>query len=284
MEHVDHVFSKFIQQGVIKDDILDMMEQFGLIAKFSPSPSDIKYFVPAQLEPSPEDFCQIEPSHSDPCPLYLRFVHGFVPHGLFSQLVSQTIRWCCKETWPMELPMLYQNGALFLIGKQVHNFILICKKSFIKIVLMQRMQSHQVSADKSEQLPSLVREFVERTLQTLSKELPYLSGLQYELCVACPNCHQKRDGADQECSKHGRVSCEDDECFHLLKMKEDKPPICGRKAWGEEHLVHGLEKWLLKRTRQVHDLCSLYILIKICLTRKGHTYFTWVRRGGGLSI
>ena len=142
------------------------------------------------------------------------------------------------------------------------------------------MQSHQVSADKSEQLPSLVREFVERTLQTLSKELPYLSGLQYELCVACPNCHQKRDGADQECSKHGRVSCEDDKCFHLLKMKEDKPPICGRKAWGEEYLVHGLAKWLLKRTSQVHDLCSLYILIKICLTRKGHTSSTWVERGG----
>ena len=158
----------------------------------------------------------------------------------------------------MEHPMLYQNGACFFIGKQVHNFILICKKSFIKIVLRRRMQSHLVSADKSEQLPSLVREFVERTLQTLSKELPYLSGLQYELCVACPYCHQGRDWVGQECFNHGRVSCEDEECFHLLKIKEDKPPFCARKAWGEEHLVHGLEKWLLKRTSQVHDLCCLF--------------------------
>ena len=57
MELVDHAFSKFIQQGVGKDDILDMMEQFGLIAKFSPSPSDVKYFVPAQLKTPPKDLC-----------------------------------------------------------------------------------------------------------------------------------------------------------------------------------------------------------------------------------
>ena len=259
MEHIDHVFSKFIQQGVIKDDILDMMEQFGLIAKFSPSPSDVKYFVPALLELSPEDFCQTEPSHTDPCPLYLHFVHGFVPHGLFSQLVSQTIRWCCTKTWPMEQPKLYQNGACFFIGRQVHNFILICKKSFIKIVLRKRMQSHQASVEKSEELPTVVREFVERTLQTLSQELAYLNGLQYEFCVACPYCHQGTDRVGQKCSNHGRVSCVDEECFHLLKIKDDRQLICTRKPWGEEHPVRGLEKWLSKKTSQVHDFCILYI-------------------------
>ena len=143
MEHVDRVFSKFIQQGVIKDDILDMMEQFGLIAKFAASPTDVKYFVPCQLKSSPEQLCKMEPSHTDPCPLYLHFMHGFLPHGLFSQLVSRSIRWCCK-TWSMPQPKLYQNGAWFVIGKQIHDFILICQKSFVKIVLRQRTQSHQV--------------------------------------------------------------------------------------------------------------------------------------------
>ena len=133
MEHIDHVFSKFIQQGIIKEDILDMMEKFGLIAKFSPSPSDVQYFVPAQLKTPPKDICQMAPSHADPCPLYIHFVHGFVPHGLFSQLVSRFIRWCCK-TWPLQHPKLYQNGAWFVIGKQIHDLIVICKKSFIKIV------------------------------------------------------------------------------------------------------------------------------------------------------
>ncbi|KAJ7315646.1 hypothetical protein OS493_038479 [Desmophyllum pertusum] len=98
MELVDLVFFRFIQQGVIKEDILDMMEQFGLIAKFSPSPTDVKYFVPAQLKSSPEDLCKMEPSPTDPCPLYLHFVvDGFVPHGLFSRLVSRSTSWCSEK-------------------------------------------------------------------------------------------------------------------------------------------------------------------------------------------
>ena len=62
MEHVDHVFSSFIEQGIIKEDILDMMEQFGLIAKFSASPTDEKYFVPAQLKSPPFELCKMKPS------------------------------------------------------------------------------------------------------------------------------------------------------------------------------------------------------------------------------
>lgn len=49
MDLVDHVFSEFCQQGMAKEDILNLMEQFGLIAKFASSPDDVKYFVPAQL-------------------------------------------------------------------------------------------------------------------------------------------------------------------------------------------------------------------------------------------
>ncbi|KAJ7358725.1 hypothetical protein OS493_022171 [Desmophyllum pertusum] len=96
MELVDHVFYKFIQQGLVKKDILDMMERFGLIAKFSPSPTDVKYFVPAQLKSPPKRVCDVEPSSHDPCPMYVHFVVGFVPHGLFSQLVSRAISWCSK--------------------------------------------------------------------------------------------------------------------------------------------------------------------------------------------
>ena len=258
MEHINHVFSKFIQQGIIKADILDMMEKFGLIAKFSLSSSDVKYFVPAQLKTPPKDLSQMAPSHTDPCPLYIHFVHGFVPHGLFSQLVSRFIGWCC-ETLPSQLPKLYQNGAWFVIGKQIHDLILICKKSFIKIVLGQRMQSHQVSAEKSEELATQVRVFVQETLQTLSQELPYLSGLQYELCVVCPYCHQGRDEGIKECSSHGRVSCYDEECFHLLEVKQPQPLICTEKFCNEVRTVHGLDKWFLKRTSQVH-VCDLHDL------------------------
>ena len=267
MELVDDVFSKFIQQGIIKDDILNMMEQFGLIAKFSLSPSDVKYFVPAQLKTPLKDFCQMAPSYADPCPLYFHFVHGFVPHGLFSQLVSKFIPWCCK-TWPSQHPKLYQHGAWLTIAieKQIHDFVVICKKSFIKIILRQRINAHKkiklvVPAEVSEELhiATQVREFLEGTLETLSQELPYLSGLQYELRVACPYCHPKRDEGIQKCSNHGKLSCDDEKCFCLLPVTQGQPLICMRKVYNEVHTVDGLEKWFLKRTSQVHDLCNLYI-------------------------
>ena len=137
MELVDYIFSRFLQQSIIKEDILDMMERFGLIAKFSLSPTDVKYFVPAQLKSSPKCLSEIEPSSFDPCPLYLHFVDGFVPHGLFSQLISKSSSWC-SATGCTQPPNLYQNGARFIIRAQsVHSFILICKKRFIKMLLKQ---------------------------------------------------------------------------------------------------------------------------------------------------
>ena len=182
MEHVDHVFSSFITGGIVKADILDMMERFGLIAKFSASPTDKKYFVPAQLKSSPVELCNMELSSTDPCPLYLLFVHGFVPHGLFLQLVSRSIRWCSK-TWATHQPSLYQNGAWFIIGKDIHDFVLICKTGFVKVILRQRKaQSHQVEGQNSVELATLVREFLEDTLKNLSHEMPYLRGMKYRLC------------------------------------------------------------------------------------------------------
>ncbi|KAJ7358871.1 hypothetical protein OS493_020709 [Desmophyllum pertusum] len=193
----------------------------------------------------------MEPSPTDPCPLYLHFVHGFVPHGLFQLLVSRSIRWCC-ETWPMEHPTLYQNGAWFVIGNQIHDFVLVCKTRFIKIVLRKRTQSHQVSREKSAELAALVREFVEGTLQDLSQELPYLSGLQYEFCVACPYCHQETEEVGQACSNHNKISCTHEQCFHLLEIKQDQRLICMRKPCDKVLTVRGLGKWLLKRTSQVN--------------------------------
>ena len=128
MELLDHVFSKFLLEGVARKDILDLMEQFGLIAKFSSSKTGEKYFVPSQLKASPDSHCSVVPTRLDPCPLYVYFVSGSVPHSLFTRLVSRSVRWC-SEAGPTQPPTLYQNGAWFVIEKKtVHDFVLICKK------------------------------------------------------------------------------------------------------------------------------------------------------------
>ena len=250
MELVDHVFSSFITGGIVKADILDMMEQFGLIAKFSVSPTDKKYFVPAQLKSSPVELCNMELPLTDPCPLYLLFVHGFVPHGLFLQLVSRCIRWCSK-TWASHQPTLYQNGAWFIIGKDIHDFFLIRKTEFVKVILRQRAQSHQVVGQNSVKLATLVREFLENTLQNLSQEVPYLRGLQYRLCVACPYCHQGAEETRRACSDHMKTTCTHKDCLHLIDANEGQPDICKRKLWDMVAPVCGLKKWFLKRRSQV---------------------------------
>lgn len=248
MELVDHVFSKFIQEGLVKEDILNMMEWFGLIAKFSPSQDDVKYFVPSQLKSSPESLYEVEPSvHHDPCPLYLRFLVGFVPHGLFPQLVSRTISWCSK-TGPTQSPNLYLNGAWFVIGRQViHDLILICQKSFIKIVLKHRRQDEVVSMSALAEIARSVRLFMESTLQDLSHELPYLNGLQYEFCVACPYCPE----GGQQCVNHSQFSCKHDDCLHLLEIKQGERLVCMKSVCDKVLTVPGLEKWFSQKTNQV---------------------------------
>ena len=254
MELVDHVFSKFLLQGVVKDDILHMMEQFGLVAKFSPSSTDEKYFVPSQLAASSNHLSAVQPSASDPCPLYVHFVVGFVPHGLFTQLVSRSIHWC-SNAGPKQPPTLYRNGAWFVIGTQIfHDLVLMCKKRFIKIVLKQRTHSQQVSEDDSTEVAVQVREFVECSLRGLSQDLPYLKGLHYQLCVACPYCHQGK----RECTNHRQSACTHEDCLHLLEIKKGEPLICKQTLCNEVLTVHGQEKWFSQNIKVHKDIQAIF--------------------------
>ena len=247
MELVDYVFSKFIQQGLVKEDILDMMERFGLIAKFAASPCDVKYFVPAQLKSPPEDLAKMEPSSTDPCPLYLHFVDGFVPHGFFSQFVSRSISWCSK-IGSVQPQNLYRDGAWFVVGRQImHDMILICKKKFIKISLRQRSRDEAVSVPTSPETATRVRLFVEDTLKDLSQQFQYLGNLQYKFCVACPYCME----GSKECINHGQTWCTHDDCLHLLEIKQGEHLICMERFSGKVLTVRGMEKWYSQRTRQV---------------------------------
>ena len=220
-----------------------MMELYGLIAKFSFVPTDgeqeQRYFVPAQLRSSPSGLCAIKLSDTDPCPLYLHFLDGFVPHGLFSQLLSRCIRWC-SERGPKQAPNLYQNGARLFIGKQIiYSLILICRKRFIKIILKQKRPSSAPPSTSLAEMACDVRVFLEETLQYLSHDLPWLRNLGYELCVACTDCLEQ----SKECVKHREVCCAHDDCLHLIRVLPEQPLICPKSFSDETIEVRGLEKW-----------------------------------------
>ncbi|XP_044171347.1 uncharacterized protein LOC114952154 [Acropora millepora] len=239
---VDHVFSKFIDQGLCKQDILDLMELHGLIAKFSiatdENQDEQRYFVPTQLRSSPSALCEIKPSGCDPCPLVLHFLDGFVPHGLFSQLVSKFIHWC-SENGLKETPQLFNNGARLFVRKQfIFALILICRKRFIKIVLKTRnpcsFKSQWMNA--SNKMAIEVRCFIERTLDGFSRDLSWLSNLRYELSVVCTYCL----GCTRDL--HKKTSCDQDDCLHLLRVRPGEELIC-LKNFCDETISPGWEMW-----------------------------------------
>ena len=245
MELVYHVFTPLFEKGVNKEDILDMMEQFGLIAKFSPSPADVQYFVPCQLRSSPEELCKLEPSSTDPCPLYLHFQEGFVPHGFFTRLVSKSVAWC-GANGSSQPPKLYQNGAWFVLeGRVLHDMIMICKKKYIKILLRQRIKNEAVSVSNSilAEVARSVRSFMESILEKMSQEFPYLSRTQHEFCVECPYCQQ----GGRKCTNHDQVSCAEEDCLHLLELRQGQDLICMESISNKVLTVPGQEKWLLNQ-------------------------------------
>ena len=221
-----------------------MMEHYGLIAKFSFLPADGEpkqtYFVPAQLRSSPSGLYEVKPSDCDPCPLYLHFPDGFVPHGLFAQLLARCIKWCSGCS-PKTAPNLYQNGARLFIGNQViFDVILICRKKFIKVIL-KRNPASAPPTTASATMASEVCAFLEHTLQDMSRELSWLRNLKYELCVVCAHCLNRTD----PCDKHSSVSCAHDDCLHLLPLRPKRQMIC-TVSFGDGPIAPaGLEQWFL---------------------------------------
>ncbi|XP_044169022.1 uncharacterized protein LOC114974232 [Acropora millepora] len=240
---VDLVFSKFIDKGLCKQDILDLMELHGLIAKFSiatdENQDEQRYFVPTQLRSSPSALCEIKPSGCDPCPLFLHFLDGFVPHGLFPQLVSKFIHWCAEKGFK-KTPQLFNNGARLFMGKPItFALILICRKRFIKIVLktMNPCSCKSQSMNASNKMARKVRKFIKKTLDGFSRDLSYLSNLQYEFSVVCTHCQQRESDLD------GLMSCCHDDRLHLLQVCRGEELICMENLSDEMVKVPGWEMW-----------------------------------------
>ena len=267
MELVNHVFDEASIGPLPKKDIIDMMEKFGLIAKFSgghassvATEAESTYFVPSQLKSSPKELCAIEPKKDDPSPLYLDFTVGFVPHGLFPQIVSRFIRWCSEQGFT-DPPNLYHNGSRFFVGKRnTHDLILIAKKRFIKIVLRKRKPGTCIQPpdaapegdDTDGHMAGKVLNFFKQTLKSLAGEIACLRHMRYVFCVLCPLCSER----EVECSKHRQVSCNQDDCAHLLPVQPGEELICSKDLDDESVKVPGLEKWFSQASAVVSIFCS----------------------------
>ena len=243
MELVEHVFSEFCQQGVVKEDILKMMMKFGLIVQFALSPTEEKCFVPCQLRSPPDNLCIKELSPGDPCPLYLDFQRmGYVPHGLYLQLVSRCTEWCSTSGFKKP-PKLYDGASLFFIGKEfTHQMMLVCKKRFIKIVLKQIKRNDGSSCEpvSAKEVPILVRTSLNEMMQNLPEALPWLKNVAYDLCVKCPYCLN----VEKRCDNHDQFPCDDERCLCLMTVAPDGScGYCLQSHLGEILPLPELKRW-----------------------------------------
>ena len=233
MRLVDHVFAEFLCDGQSQTDILCMMEMYGLIAKFTPEDSkksptpSVKYFVPAQLCSCP--VTDLDTSPTDICPLFINFSDGFLPHGLFPQLVSRFIS-ACPTLGCRDEPNLFQNLVRFILGES--DLFLICKQSYVKVILQNKEQDVG--------LASQVRELLESILCSLSRDFACLRNMRYEFCVTCPSCCN----LNKVCTKHKVQSCAFMDCIHFLPISDDGKLICKRTFGARSRVtVSGLEEW-----------------------------------------
>lgn len=265
MELVDHVFSEYDQHGPLKEDILDMMEQFGLIVKFN-SPTNEMYFVPCQLKTPPKPICEMEPSSPlDPSLLYLHFPAGFVPHCFFWQLVSRCSIWC-SQNGSARPPRFFSAASHFFVDKEaIYQLTLLCQKRFIKITLKQSQPIHVHSSSFTEarEVVVAVRTFLEETVQNLRRELPWLSNLTFDLCFACPRCLHKED----TCSNHDVISCDHEYCLCLLKcLHELQLSHCPNSLCVPT--LNGLEKWFAVKGELTWHEIELILKSVLSLNRR----------------
>ena len=232
MRLVDHVFAEFLCDGQSQSDILGMMQMYGLIARFTPESADkdsqtVKYFVPAQLCSCPE--IDMDTASSGICSLYIYFPDGFLPHGLFPQLVSRFIAGC-SELGCKDEPNLFQNLARFILDDT--DLFLVCKQSFVEVNLQKE------KSDSGDGLAALVRERLETILRSLSRDFACLRNMRYEFCVACPSCSGK------VCPRHKTQSCVHGDCIHFLPISKDGKLICKKTFGARSRLdVPGLDEW-----------------------------------------
>ena len=77
----------------------------------------------------------------------------------------------------------------------------------------------------------------------MSQEFPYLSRMQHEFCVECPYCQQ----GGRKCTNHNQLSCTEEDCLHLLELRQGQDLICMESMSNKVLTVPGQEKWLLNQ-------------------------------------
>ena len=163
-----------------------------------------------------------------------------MPHGLFSQILTRCTKWCSENGFKKQ-PSFFDRAARFFIDKKFNfQLVIICRKRLLKVLLNEIKGDCRASLADLEDVASFVRCFLEDSLQTFSRDLPWFHNLEYELCVECPHCQKEQ----QKCCNHNRDSCVSDECKCFLRILPGvQLSTCDNYYGGQKLTVPGLDKW-----------------------------------------
>lgn len=228
MHLIDYILEKELNCIQVKEDLLKMMEHFGLIAHFNRDGNETCYFVPSHLRSSPSEVHEQTAACS--CPLYIHFHGGFVPHGIHTRLVCALISWDRVR----DEPTLYRDASEHFLDMSSQTVLtVLCYRSSIKLLLQSKSTDRSYIHDVANE----IRAFVETTLTELKQCIWYKS-LRYEICVNCSSCAKK------SCTRHSRPFCSEEKCWHLLPSTKDQPFLCRRSCgsdrWPE---ISGWDIW-----------------------------------------
>ena len=141
------------------DSLINMMEKFGLLCPWpssdeSGSPSE--YLVPSMLMSPPKNVTDLFSSAGIPS-LFVKFKSGQLPIGLFPRLVLMVMQWCTREGLNQEHPKLYHNFVRFYThpAKGI-SLILLCRSSFIEVVVHHGKCKAGASENERMNLPSVL--------------------------------------------------------------------------------------------------------------------------------
>ena len=121
--------------------LLSIMEKCNLVCRWDEQSGKVVYLVPSMLTAKPEEEISGLIGQGKLAPIYVKFLSGYVPYGLFCRFLISFGR-CISREQPAKPPKPFANAVRFFIDqKSNYNVTLACFKSVITIHLVYEGKS-----------------------------------------------------------------------------------------------------------------------------------------------
>ena len=224
---LEHVWRPLFDKRETRESLTAIMERFSLLCSWPSNPESRKqYLVPSMLLSPPTDAVLKLLADVQIPSLYVKFISGRVPPGLFPRLVLQYFQWSNEECKSEMIPQLFQNFAIFHVHPDQGTAVsFLCRSSFIEVSLHSGNNDPKPTTDFNSgncdvTTSRLICSKLRLMLEGMRQEFFWLKNMKYEMCVRCQVCSPS--GTVSYCHTHNMPGCSQDECLHFVSDSELK--------------------------------------------------------------